>query len=382
MVKRASLSPPPTAPAIVAAKSKIRIGIMSSDLRNHPVTYFALPIFENYDRERFEIYCYSFNPKEPDNVQRHITSRVTEFRTIIGNTDRDVAAQIIADDLDIIFELGGSTHLNRISVLAYRVAPIQVSWLGYPNSIGLPTIDYILVDPYIKPAPDLLIEKPFLMPKSWVSLSRLGFHDADDINPVSAVERNGHITFGTANNPMKYTSGLIALWARTMREVEGSRFLFVRPEGNVPAFRKHVLDAFAAGGIAAERIEFRPIRGQHRPHYNDMDISLDCIPHTGGTTTCESLWMGVPVVTRIGEAFYERLSYSNLANAGLEDLCAESEDDYFEIAVALANDRAGLANIRKSLRGHIKSSPLGDTVGWVRDWQDVITSLVKGRVAA
>lgn len=381
MVKRAGLSQPLPAPPIHAARSKIRIGIMSSDLRNHPVTYFALPIFENFDRDRFEIYCYSFYPREPDAVQRHIMSRVTSFKTILGSTDRDVAAQMQADDLDIIFELGGSTHLNRISVLAYRVSPIQVSWLGYPNSIGLPTIDYILVDPYIKPAPDLLIEKPFVMPSSWVSLSRLGFHDTETVNPEPPSARNGYITFGTANNPMKYTPGLLALWARVMREVDGSKFLFVRPEGDVPAFRKHILDAFAAGGIREDRIQFRPIRGQHRPHYNDMDISLDCIPHTGGTTTCEALWMGVPVVTRIGEAFYERLSYSNLANAGLKDLCANSEDDYFNLAVTLANDRPGIAGIRQSLRGYIKASPLGDTVGWVRDWQDVITSLVKGRAA-
>ena len=373
------LNPPPLPNPARAPRSKVRIGIMSSDLRDHPVAYFALPIFQHFDRERVEVYAYSFNPREADNVQRFITERATVFRTILGGTDRAAAEQIGADDLDIVFELGGSTHLSRPKILSHRVAPLQASWLGYPHSLGLPTIDYLLVDPYLKPSADLMLEKPFEMPSSWVCVGPVGFHDRAMPADAPPVDARGFITFGTANNPMKYTPELLGLWARTMNAVPGSRFVFVRPEGAVQSFRQNVCGVFAAHGVAAERIEFRPVRGQHLPHYGAMDISLDCVPHTGGTTTCESLWMGVPCVTRIGESFFERISYSNLSNAGLGDLCAQDDDDYVRIAAALAADVPRLRHLRRSLRGALRSSPLGDAVKWVRDWEDLAISLVRGR---
>ncbi len=375
IVKRTAMTPIP--PPIPTRKPRIRIGLMSSDLRDHPVAYFALPIFEHFDRERFELYAYSFNPGEPDRVQQFLTQRATSFRTIIGGTDLSIAKQMAADELDIIFELGGSTHLNKPSVLARRVAPVQASWLGYPHSLGLPTIDYLLVDPFLKPSPDLMLERPFEMPASWISLSRLGFSDSAQIADDPPVVRNGYITFGTANNPMKYSQALLALWAKAMHAVPGSRFLFVRPEGAVEAFRKNILQEFEASGIEKSRIEFRPVRGAHLPHYAAMDISLDCAPHTGGTSTCESLWMGVPVVTRVGEAFFERISFSNLSNAGLGDLCAHSDTDFVSIATDLSKDIARLRDLRKNLRQNIRRSPLGNNIQWVRDWEDRIAALVR-----
>ncbi|HEX3484229.1 MAG TPA: tetratricopeptide repeat protein, partial [Micropepsaceae bacterium] len=185
--------------------SKIRIGLMSSDLRDHPVAYFALPIIEHYDRNKFEFFCYSFYPAPPDRVQSFIQQRVGGFRSMLQATDQEIAQQIADDDLDILFELGGSTRYNRLEVMAYRAAPLQASWLGYPHSAGIGTIDYIMVDPYIKPDdPALLIEKPFVMPESWVVLGRLGFRD-EPIEPGIPADRNGFFTFGTMNNPYKYT---------------------------------------------------------------------------------------------------------------------------------------------------------------------------------
>jgi hypothetical protein len=376
LVKKAAMAPPLPALRRDTHRKKIRVGLMSSDLRHHPVSYFALPIFEHYDPSLFELYAYSFYPKAPDRVQEYITSKTTVFRTLVGGSDWSVARQMIEDELDIIFEFGGSTHLNRISVLAHRVAPIQASWLGYPNSIGLPTIDRILVDPYIKPAPDLLVEQPFEMPQTWVTLGRIGFNDQAALAEAPPLIANGHVTFGTANNPMKYTPRLLALWSRVLQEVPGSRFLFIRPEGAVPAFSQHIITEFAANGIDGSRISFRPVRGQHLPHYNEIDIALDCVPHTGGTTTCECLWMGVPVVTKAGEAFYERLSLSNLSNAGLGDLCVSTDDGYVRTAVALASDRPRLVELKKELRTRVRRSPLCDEEGWVRAWQDEIRRLV------
>ena len=346
---------------------KIRIGLMSSDLRDHPVCFFALPLIELYDRARFELYCYSYFPQPADKVQSHIAQRADAFRLMPEASNRQAAERIAADQLDMLFELGGPTRYNRLEVMAYRPAPVQASWLGYPHSSGIAEIDYIVVDPYLKPEdPSLLIEKPLLMAESWVSLGGFGFNEqVATIEPGLPEERSGAITFGTANNPYKLTPECIALWAGVMTQVPDSRFLFIRPEAGSAVFRKNVAAAFSEHGISAGRLEFEAVRGKHLPHYNRVDIALDTAPHTGGTTTCESLWMGVPTVTLVGPAFFERLSYTNLTNAGLPDLCARTRQEYVEIAVRLAGDRARRHELRHGLRAMIRSRPLGQVQRWV-----------------
>jgi len=350
---------------------------MSSDLRDHPVAYFALPIFQHYDRSRFEIVCYTCHPAPPDPVQIYVQQQVAAMRFMLEASDAEIAQRIADDDLDILFELGGSTRYNRLEVMAYRAAPVQASWLGYPHSAGLETIDYILVDPYLKPEdPALLIEKPLEMPESWVSLGPIGFRN-EPIEVALPEERQGALTFGTMNSPYKYTPQLFALWASVMRRVENSRFLFVRSEAAAPCFRENVSREFETHGIARDRIECAaPMRGRHLQHYNRIDIALDTAPQTGGTTTCETLWMGVPVATLVGEAFFERLSYSNLSNAGLGDLCAFSPEQYVEIAVALAADRPRRRELRRTLRSGLRQTPLGDSVRWVRHFEATIECAV------
>src|SRR5262249_26504607 len=228
-----------------------------------------------------------------------------------------------------------------------------------------------LVDPYLRPEdPQLLIEQPFLMPESWVCLGRFGFHDWLAIEPGLPEERVGDLTFGTANNPYKFSAELVALWAKVMTQVSDSRFLFTRREGGSAASRKNLGVASGQPGGAAGRLDFVPVRGTHLPHYNRIDIALDSCPHTGGTTTCESLWMGVPTVTLIGPAFFERLSYSNLSNAGLGDLCARTPEQYVEIAATLAADRPRRAALRHGLRAQIRAHPLGQPQRWVRHFEE------------
>jgi len=355
-------------------RSRIRLGLMSSDLRNHPVGYFAVPIVENYDRSRFEIYCYSFYPGRADPGEGYFARKADKFHRLPELSLTDTAQRIADDDLDMLIELGGSTRFNRLEAMAHKPAPLQMSWLGYPHSCGLSTIDYILVDPYINPAsPDLLIERPFVMPESWVCFNSLG-----DVPIESGIpqDRAGLLTFGTMNNPYKYTPALFELWAAVMSAVPGSRFLFVRPEAGTALFRENVTREFGKHGIAPERLEFLAVRGAHLQHYNKIDICLDTAPQTGGTTTCESLWMGVPVVTLVGEAFFERLSFSNLSNAGLGGLCTFTPQDFVAAAVALAGDRAGREALRRELRDRIRRSPLGDTRRWVENFQRLIEEIV------
>ena len=367
--ERYERKPEPLRPRPSPRGPRIRVGFVSSDLRHHPVSYFALPIFEHYDRDRFEFYAYSFSPTAPDAVQREIAGRIAAFRRLPNLPETDIARRIAADRLDILFELGGSTHLNRLEVMAHQPAPIQVSWLGYPHSSGLSRIGYILVDPFLKP-PDarMLLERPFEMPSSWVSLGRLGFND-QPILPGLPEDRAGLLTFGTMNNPYKFSPEAIAAWARVLHRVPGSRFLMVRPESGVTLFRDNIARAFARHGIAADRLAHAAIRGRHMAYYNEIDIALDTLPQTGGTTTCEALWMGVPTVSLVGPAFFERLSFSNLANAGLRDLAVDTVDAYVDASVALAADPNRRRALRHGLRDTLRRAPIGDTAGWVRDFE-------------
>jgi predicted O-linked N-acetylglucosamine transferase (SPINDLY family) len=173
---------------------------------------------------------------------------------------------------------------------------------------------------------------------------------------------------------------MLRVWARVLQAVPNSRFLFVRPEGGTRAFRENMQAIFASEGVAPERVRFEAVRGRHLPFYNEIDIALDTFPLTGGTTTCETLWMGVPVVSLVGEAFFERLSYSILNNAGLGDLVATNVDDYVATAVRLAGDPARRMLLRATLRDELKKSPLGDRQQFARDFYDLIYATVQARL--
>lgn len=369
---------PVVRPAPRAPGGKIRLGFMSSDLRRHPVAYFAQPLFEYADRERFEIYCYSYyQGDEPDTLQQRIASQVDVFRWDQSLSDREAAQQIADDQLDMLLELGGSTHMNKLNVMAYKPARLSASWLGYPHSSGLSNIDYLIVDPFLKPPRrDLLVEDPLVMPKTWIAMGELAFPETHIVNPEPPVRRTGRITFGTANNPYKYGSEMLAVWAQTVARVPNSRFLFVRPEGGSEAFRQNTRATFAKHGVSPDRVLFNAVRGAHMPVYNDIDIALDTFPQTGGTTTCEALWMGVPTVSKVGDALFERLSYSILHNAGVPELCGESSDELIEIAVRLANNPDRIAELRAGLRDQLKASPLCQRQQFAKDFYDMIAGAV------
>jgi protein O-GlcNAc transferase len=359
------------------ANGKIRIGFMSSDLRNHPVAYFAMPLFEHLDRSRFEVFCYSFyQGDKADPTQQTIAQSVDGFRWEKDINDHEAAQMIANDQLDMLIELGGSTHMNKLGVMGFKPAPLSASWLGYPHSAGLEEIDYLILDPYVAPEdPSLLVEQALLMPKSWIAMGEKAFPERS-ITDGLPEQRNGFLTFGTANNPYKYSREMIRTWAKVTASVENARFMFVRPEGGAPSFRANIAAIFAAEGVSEDRLRFEDIRGAHMPFYNDIDICLDTFPQTGGTTTCESLWMGVPVITLAGAAMFERLSYSILVNAGLGDLCARTPEEYVERAKALAADPERRLRLRSELRGMLKASPLGQTQQFAKDFYEMIEGAV------
>lgn len=354
---------------------RLRLGFLSADLRQHVVGHFAHPVFEWRD-PRFELFAYAPAGARSDVVTPWFASRCAAFRRLPAD-DRD-AAQAIADDgLDALIDLGGPTSANRPAILAWRPAPLQLSWLGYLHPLGLAALDGTISDRFLAPArPELAIEPPRTMPHGAVVMSPAAFQPEPPLAPEPPSARRGFVTFGTANDPYKFNPPMLDAWARVMAAVPGSRLLVVRPEMGAPSLQAAVREALARRGVAADRLEVRLVRGAHRSAYAEIDVALDTFPVTGGATTCEALWMGVPTVSLVGPASFERVSWSVLGNAGLAELGAETVDDYVRIAVALAEGPERLAKLRATMRARILAHPLGQAEAFARDFYDLAARLV------
>lgn len=357
---------------------RIRIGFLSSDLRSHNVTKFLMPVFRHYDRDRMELHCYSAWPGAVDPVQKWISETVDGFVPLKDMSHRDVAKKIREDQIDIVIEFNGITRYSQARAIPYRCAPVQLYWLGYPFTLGLEDIDYHLLDPYVQPASeDHMRDKPLVMKKSWICFQPaddlgVGFPDLPVATTVPAL-RNGHVTFGTLNKPYKYNETAIGVWAQVLDAVPGSKMMIARPEAKGTTFKNNMEKAFAAHGIGSDRLIFvHNAPGDHMRHYNEIDISLDTFPLVGGTTTTESLWMGVPVISLIGREMFERMGKSINTHAGIGDLCPENHADYIACATALAADTDRLVALRGGLRATLRASPLCDGPGFMQDWLDTL----------
>lgn len=355
-------------------RDRLRLGFLSADLRHHVVGYFAYPLFENLD-SRFDLYAYSSFDGDPDVMQRWFESRA-QFRRLPGGA-RAAAEVIAADDLDMLVDLGGPTPQNRPAALAFKPARLQMSWLGYPQSLGFSAVDYFLADPAMAPTrPDLLEEALLTMPTSWVSMSPAAFQPRPAETPEPPVFRNGHITFGTANNTYKFNPKLVGVWAQVLAAVPTSRFMILRPEAGALSFRENIRRCFVQAGVDPDRLVFRAIRGGVRALYAEIDIALDTFPVTGGTTTCEALWMGVPTISLVGHAPYERMSWSVLSGIGLADLCVRNPEDYVRRAAELAATPGRLAELRRTMRERIKANPLGQPERFAADFYDLMVRTI------
>ena len=353
--------------------SKLRVGMLSADLRSHSVSRFLIPLLRNYDRERFELYCYTPVRHVGDPIQNLFMESVDKFTFVENVTGWEIANTIRTDEVDILLDLNGFTQGSRVASLAHKPAPVQISWLGYPFTCGLEAIDYVVMDRFVKPADeDLMVEEPLIMPDAWACFGK--FPDVP-IEEGLPADRSGRITFGTLNSPYKYTQKMIALWSEVMNQVSNSDFLVVRPETRSLNFCKNLAEEFAKHGISPERLflsDNRQGKKNHLYYYNEIDISLDTFPLTGGTTTCEALWMGVPVVTLVGESFHQRISYSNLMHCGLEELCTFTPENFVERTVALANEREILLAMRQGLREVMRQSPLCDEERFLFQFQEML----------
>jgi protein O-GlcNAc transferase len=346
---------------------RLRIGYVSPDFRRHSVAYFIEPVLEAHSRDDFEVFCYS-DVLRPDNITKRLQEYADQWRSIVGISDAETAELIRRDEIDILVDLAGHTGNNRILVFARKPAPVQVSWLGYPNTTGISTVDYRFVDGYTDPpglTDPFYTEELIRLPESF--LCYLPDKDSPNVEE-SLFIKSGHVTFGSFNYFTKVSPETVALWTAIMKAIPSSHLILKSRNFSDRTSCKHAMELFTRNDIAAERIELLPINLSFTEHlgvYNRVDIALDTFPYNGTATTCEALWMGVPVITLAGDTHASRVGASLLSNIGLSDLVAHTREQYREIAVRLASDLNKLKSLRYTLRDRVARSPLTDATRFI-----------------
>jgi predicted O-linked N-acetylglucosamine transferase (SPINDLY family)/uncharacterized protein HemY len=352
---------------------RLRIGYVSPDLRAHPVAYFLEPVLRAHSAG-VEVFCYS-DAVQPDAKTRQFAELVPHFVACAGWTDAALAERIAADQIDILVDLAGHTAKNRMLTFARKPAPLQVSWIGYFDTTGLEAIDCRIADAHSVPPGQerWFVERVERLPRS----SNCFAHPpAPEPAPPPCLER-GHITFGCFNNPAKLTRQGVAVFARALRQLAGSRILLKYGAFDDPTLRQRYLGWFSEEGIDAARVE---IEG-HAPlqaflgSFSRIDIALDPFPYSGETTALHTLWMGVPLVALEGETLVQRLASRVLRVAGLSEWVARDADEYVAIACTLARDPAQLARRRASQRAQLAASPLWDHAGVTRELEQLYRRL-------
>lgn len=345
---------------------KIRIGYLSLDFYEHIVTNFAIQLYSAYDREHFEVHLYHLG-RTNNEVTAWLQELADGWHYLHGKSDSEVAAQIYADEIDILFDLSGHTRQGKtLQVMAYKPAPVQLSGIGYFDTTGLAAVDYYLTDKYCDPPGNeqFFTEKLLRLPKS-----HFCFTPSED---VLKCKKTWHLheprIFGSFSNFIKLNDNILQVWLQIIRSVPGSKLLLknVRPD---PAEIDKMSVRMLALGYRQEEFELHPGTKYYLDEYNDMDIALDPYPYPGGGTTCEAIYMGVPVVTRYGTRHGSRFGYSLLCNMGLEELTAATEEDYVKIAVNLAESPELLEDLHANLRQIMQASSVMDRAGYVAEVQ-------------
>ncbi|MEM9007662.1 MAG: tetratricopeptide repeat protein, partial [Cyanobacteria bacterium P01_F01_bin.86] len=339
---------------------RLRIGYVSSDFRTHSVAYFLEPLLANHDHSKFAIICYADNPKTDQTTQR-LQEFADDWRDIVALNNEQLAKLIRQDQIDILVDLAGHTKGDRLRVFAYKPAPVQVSYLGYPSTTGLDTMDYRFTDAWADPegqTEHLHTERLMRLPQGFLCYQPAP--DCPDVKPSPALA-TGHVTFGSFNDLAKVSPHLIAHWSAILLAVPNAKMLIKARALADVGTRDDVYSLFKQQGIAADRVELLgriPSPTEHLALYNQVDIALDTFPYNGTTTTCEALWMGVPVITVAGEAHVSRVGVSVLSVVGLPELITDSAEAYCQKAIALANDLEHLQALRETLRDRMQASPL------------------------
>lgn len=344
---------------------KLRIGFLSPDFRVHSVMYFVEGLLAQLDRRQFEVFALSLFPRE-DHVTGRVQHHVDHFVRLAGLNAKQQAQAIRAQGIDILIDLAGHTGYNGLLAMAHKAAPVQVSWLGFPATTGLDAVDYKFTDEVTDP-PDAqaqYTEQLYRLPTLFACYRPMSrnplwrYQPRYLVRPTPALE-NGFITFGSCNNLGKLTDDVLALWGRILEAVPGSRLLIEGKNLNRPDFANAYRERCRGLGLDPERLELVALHSDNQYlTYHRIDIALDPFPLTGGTTTFDVLWMGVPIVSMVGQSFKSRMGVGLLTYLGRTDWLAETAQDYVRIACGLAADVQALNSLRLGLRSEVEASPL------------------------
>lgn len=366
----------PRRPLAGPAQRRVRLGLVSGDFVAHPVSWFLEGVLEQLAHKgTFELHAYATRPRE-DTVTARLKPLFHAWHQATGLSDAALAQQMHADEIDILLDLSGHTEHHRLPVFAWRPAPLQISWLGWWATTGVKEMDYVIAD---KTGVPPKLRDQFVEQVAWMPETRLCFTppaDAPPLAPAPAL-RQGHITFGCFHRLPKLSSDTLRLWAQVLAALPTAR-LHVQTQGlQDAALRQQVAQRFAAHGLPLERIAFSgpAPREQYLAAYAQVDVVLDTFPYTGGTTTCEALWMGVPTLTLAGDSLLSRQGASLMRAAGLPEWIATSQDEFVRKASALAADLPRLAAQRAGLRERLLASPLLDARRFARDFESLLLSL-------
>ncbi len=368
----ASLPPPRTGgideSVDAGPERRLRIGYVSADFREHSVKYFIRPLLEFHDPSVVEVVCYS-DVLQPDGATRELAALAVEWRDTSGLSKDDFCRLVRQDSVDILVDLAGHTGRNRLEAFSRGLTPVQVSYLGYPNTTGLRAMHYRLTDSLADPDGQEAFHTERLARLPGCFLCYRPPHESPSTTSLPA-RRSGHVTFGSFSNLLKINREVINLWAMLLNNVSGSHlFLKTVSSTNDPAVRRHIFRLFKGAGVSPDRIDLQgPTLNltDHLSLYGRVDVALDPFPYNGATTTCEALWMGVPVITLAGNAHRGRVGASLLNAVGLGRFVAETPEQYLMLAAGLAADLDHLAELRTTLRRQVSESPLCDAPAFAR----------------
>ena len=358
----------------------LRVGLVSGDFRVHPTGHFLESILALVDARRIELVAYPTRLVE-DALTARIKHSFSQWTSLASLPDEAAARRIRDDRIDILIDLSGHMNFNRLPLFAWRPAPVQATWLGYFASTGLATVDYLLGDPQVLPAgcDDQYTERLWRMPDSYLCFTPPG--EDVPVGPLPMLKRR-HVTFGCFNHLMKMNDAVVAVWARILHAVPGSRLFLKAKQLDAVEAREATLARFAVAGIDPCRLilEGRSPRSEYFAAYRNVDIALSPFPYPGGTTSVEGLWMGVPVLCRRGDRFLSNICASMLHSAGLAEWIAEDNDDYVAKAIAFASDPVRLALLRDRLRNALLASPLCDAARFARNLEAALEGMWRERV--
>lgn len=341
---------------------KIKIGYMSPDFRQHVMFSFYYVLLSQYDKSRFHITCYQLKVTE-DGYTNHLKELVDEWRNVSGVSTEVLAEQVESDEIDILVDLAGHSTKSGLPVFVYRPAPVQISGLGWMETTGLQETDYFITDRFVDPVESSnLIEKPVYLDSQFCYTAREDVPVPQDTPSL----RMGYVTFGVFNNYYKFTDNMLGLWKKIMDKIPNSKFLFKCQLYASESAILMVKERLKQIGFDLARITFEPATGDYMSRYLSVDIALDTYPYPGGGTTCDALYMGVPVVSLYGERRGSRFGYSILENIGLGSLATDSPELYVEIAVELSKDVRLLEMLHKNIRRMMTDSPVMNSKRYMR----------------